>query len=193
MTKAGDAEALRTLLRSPSSHGAGAIHVLGREPFWDEEALPFSIHGGGNVLRVVPQRGFRRDNLAGTRDERLLIVDCPDAEGWLAPSGIVAAWLSRHVRCAPLDDLLLAHPLYSHLTKVDAKGHSLMGLGRLTYWTPGMPAAATLAEPPFLPGDRNAPLVNRQRKAYADAVVSLMGQLKERFDLLEVEVGARLS
>jgi hypothetical protein len=186
-------EPLRELLASSACQGAGTITVIAKEPFWDEEALPFVLHGGGNAIRLVPQRGFRRDNLSGSHDERLLIVDCPDDEGWLVPSGVVSAWMNRHVSCAPLDDLLLAHPLYSYTTKVDAKGRSHMGKGRLAHWTPGAPTLATLAEPPFLPTDRGAPTVNRQHKAYADAVIDLIDELRSTFDVLEVEVAARLA
>jgi hypothetical protein len=184
-------DALRALLASARCAGAGSIHLLAREPFWDEEALPFTLHGGGNVLRLVPDLGFRRESLAGSPDERLLVVDCPD-DGWLVPAGVVAAWMARHVTCPELDDLLLAHPLYAHATRVDAKGRSRMGRGRMAHWTPGVPTAATLAEPPFTPDDRAAPEVNRRRGAYAGAVVDLLSQLRARFDVLEIEVAARL-
>lgn len=189
----GAAEALRSVLASPHCQGAGSLQLVAREPFWAEEDLPFDLHGGGNVLRLVPQRGFSRDNLAGTVDERLLVVDCPDDAGWLVPSGMVAAWMARHVTCAPLEDVLLAHPLYAHVTKVDQQGRSRMGPGRLVHWAPGIPNVATLVEPPFLPDDPKAPPVNRRRAAYADAVVDLVAQLRERFDLVEVEVSARLA
>lgn len=184
--------ALRDLLRSPSCQGVGGLHLVAREPFWDASALPFSLHGGGTVLRVVPEAGFRRENLAATPDERLLIVDCPDDEGWLVPYGVVAGWLGLHVTCPPLDDLLLAHPLYSYTTKVDGKGRSRMGRERLAHWAPGVPTIATLAEPPFRPDDPEAPPVNRDRHAYADAVVDLVKRLRHGFDLLEVEVSVVL-
>lgn len=187
-----EADRLRDLLLSPKSHGVGAIHAVAREPFWDETALPFTMHGGGNVVRVVPTKGFRRDNLAGSEDERLLIVDCPDAEGWLVPAGFVASWMARHVTNPDLDDLLIGHPLYSHTTKVDAKGHSVMGKGRLVHWSPEAPTSAFIAEPPFLPNDRKAPAVNRLRRDYADAVVDLLDHIRQRFDVVEIEVSARL-
>lgn len=186
-------DGLRSLLASPSCSGAGSIHLVAREPFWDEDSLPFVLHGGGNVVRLVPRPGFARDNLAGSLDERLLVVDCPDDEGWLVPSGVVAAWMARHVESPALEDLLLSHPLYAHMTKVDAKGRSRGGKGRLVHWTPGVPTVATLAEPPFLPDDKRAPPVNRERAAYADAVVDLVGLLRSELGLLEVEVAARLA
>lgn len=184
-------EALRDLLRSPHCQGAGSIHLLARQPFWDEDSLPFVLHGGGSVVRIVPRPGFSRDNLAGTADERLLVVDCPDDEGWLVPAGTVAAWMTRHMSNPELEDVLLAHPLYAYATKVDGKGRSRMGPGKLVHWSPGLPTSATLTEPPFLPDDRKAPAVNRDRVAYADAVVDLLGQLCKRFKLVEVEVSAR--
>lgn len=185
-------DAVGQLLRSSRCQGAGAIHLVAVEPFWDETALPFVLHGGGNVLRIVPRPGFQRESLAATLDERRLVVDCPDGDGWLVPAGVVAGWMARHVSVPELDDLLLAHPLYAHATKVDAKGHSRMGPGKLVHWAPGVPTVATLAEPPFTPGDARAPTVNRRRDAYADAVVHLLAQLRSRFDLVEVEVAARL-
>lgn len=185
-------DALRDLLASPRCQGAGSLHLVAPRPFWDEEALPFTLHGGGNVLRLVPRPGFARENLAGSADERLLVVDCPDDDGWLVPAGAVAGWMARHVACPELDDLLLAHPLYAHATRVDSKGRSRMGKGRLAHWTPGVPTVASVVEPPFTPEDRSAPAVNRQRAAYADAVVDLVEQLRERFALVEIEVSARL-
>ena len=184
---------LRALLASPACQGAGSIHLVARRPFWDEADLPFLLHGGGPVVRVVPRPGFTKDQLAGSLDERRLVVDCPDDEGWLVPFGTVAAWMARHVACAELDDVLLAHPLYAHVTKVDAKGRSRMGRGRMAHWTPGVPTVASLAEPPFLAGDRGAPAVNRDRTAYADGVVDLVARLRAEFDLVEVEVGVRLA
>lgn len=187
----GSDTALRDLLRSPRCQGAGSISLMARDPFWDEADLPFELHGGGSVVRIVPRPGFSRDNLAATPDERLLVVDCPDDDGWLVPAGAVAAWMTRHVTSAELEDVLLAHPLYAYTTKVDGKGRSRMGPGKLVHWSPGVPTSATLAEPPFLPEDRKAPAVNRDRAAYADAVVDFLDQLRKRFKLLEVEVSAR--
>ena len=46
--------------------------------------------------------------------------------------------------------------------------------------------------PEFLPTDKEAPEVNRDRAAYAEAVLDLLAQLDKRFDLLEVEVPVRL-
>jgi len=182
---------LAQALRDRRCQGAGPLQLVARRPFWDEEALPFQVHGGGAVLRVVPAPGFARENLAGSPDERATIVDCPDDEGWLAASSIVAGWMARHVACPPLDDLLLAHPLYAHATKVDRRGRSRMGKARLASWVPGVPTIASIAEPPFTPADRAAPAVNRTRAAYAGAVVDLVGQLRDAFDLLEVEVPLR--
>jgi hypothetical protein len=184
-------KALRDLLASPAAHGVGSLTLVARTPFWDEAALPFEVHGGGSVVRIVPRHGFTKDRLAGSLDERLLVVDCPDDEGWLVPGGLVAGWMARHVTCAELDDVLLAHPLYAHVTKVDAKGRSRAGRARLATWSPGIPTVAHLLEPPFL-ADKAAPAVNRARAAYADAVVDLVARLREGFDLDEVEVSARL-
>lgn len=183
--------AVRRLLEDPACQGLGSLHLVAAELFWDEEDLPFVLHGGGPVVRLVPRAGFTKDLLASSLDERLLLVDCPDDDGWLVPSGLVAGWMARHVTCPPLDDVLLAHPLYAHATKVDAKGRSRMGRGRLAHWAPGTPTVASLAEPPFTPGDRQAPAVNRDRAAYAEAVADLLGQLAAAFPLLEVEVGGR--
>lgn len=183
---------LRDLLASRRAHGVGSLTLVAREPFWDEGALPFTLHGGGSVLRLAPRPGFTKDLLASSFDERLLVVDCPDDEGWLVPGGLVAGWMARHVTCPELDDVLLAHPLYAHVTKVDGKGRSRAGRARLATWSPGVPTVAHLLEPPFLT-DRSAPAVNRSRAAYADAVVDLVARLREAFDLDEVEVSARLS
>ncbi|MFO1535936.1 MAG: hypothetical protein ABR586_09745, partial [Thermoplasmatota archaeon] len=54
------------------------------------------------------------------------------------------------------------------------------------------PTLATVVAPEFLPHDRDAPKVNRDRAAYAEAVLDLLRQLDERFDLMEVEVPVRL-
>lgn len=184
--------ALRDLLRDPACQGVNGLHLLAKAPFWEEAALPFTLHGGGTVLRLVPAAGFRRENLAGTPDERLLLVDCPDEDGWLVPSSVVAGWLSRHVTCPPLDDLLLSHPLYAYVTKVDGEGRSRMGPERLAQWTPGLPTSASLSAPPFRPDDRRAPAINRDRETYAAAVVDLVQQLRAAFDVLEVEVSIAL-
>ena len=82
------------LLRHPATFGAGAIQLLAREPFWEEADLPFRFEGGGTVCRIVPARGFAKESLAGSEDERLLIVDAPDDEGWLVPEDVVADWMS---------------------------------------------------------------------------------------------------
>jgi hypothetical protein len=178
-----------SVLRDPRCDGVGSLQLVGRLPFWDEEELPFTLFGGGTVFRLVPDRGFRKESLAASTDERLLIVDCPDAEGWLVPQGIIAEWLSRHVTNAQLDDLLLGHPLYEHLTRLDERGHSRAGRARLIHWTPGVPTAAIVRAPEFLPDDREAPAVNRSRPAYAAAVTGLLRSLSGAFDLLDIEVG----
>lgn len=180
------------LLRHPASRGAGPIHLVARRPFWEESDLPFRLEGGGIVVRIVPERGFRKESLAGSEDERLLIVDCPDDEGWLVPEDIVADWMARNVTCEELDDLLLSHPLYEYLTAPDDEGNSRGGRGELVQWAPGLPTIANLAAPEFLPEDEEAPKVNRDRQAYADAVVDLVGTLLARFDVDEVELAVRL-
>jgi hypothetical protein len=182
---------LGTLLRNPLCQGCGAIQLVAGQPFWDEEELPFLFEGGGTVCHLLPDAGFRQESLAGSEDERLLIVDCPGDEGWLVPEDIVADWMARNVTHPALDDLLLSHPLYEYLTRNDEEGHSRGGRGELVQWAPGIPTAASLYPPEFLPNDPDAPAVNRDRATYAEAVLDLLRQLHERFDLIEVEVGVR--
>lgn len=182
---------LATVLRNPLCQGCGPLHLVAVEPFWREDALPFLLEGGGTVCHLLPDAGFRKESLAASQDERLLIADCPDAPGWLAPQDVVAAWMARNVTNPALDDLLLAHPLYEYLTQTDEEGHS-RGPAPLVRWVPGVPTLATVAAPEFLPDDRGAPKVNRHRSAYAEAVLDLLRRLHERFDLLEVEVPVRL-
>jgi hypothetical protein len=182
---------LAALLRNGLCQGCGPLHLVAREPFWPEDSLPFLLEGGGTVCHLVPDAGFRKESLAGSEDERLLIADCPDAPGWLAPQEVVASWMSRNVSNAALDDLLLSHPLYEYLTQTDEEGHS-RGPAPLVQWMPGVPTLATVAAPEFLPGDPEAPEVNRDRAAYAEAVLDLLRKLDERFDLLEVEVPLRI-
>lgn len=177
----------------PRWAGFGALHVAARKPFWDEADLPFALHGGGAVVRLEPARGFTKDLLASSADERAVLADCPDAPGWLVPAGVVADWMGRHVSCPALDDLLLAHPLYSYATAPDREGRSRMGRGRLAHWSPGLPTLATLAAPEWLPDDAEAPKVHRDRKDHAAAVADLLDQIHAVFGLLEVEVPSRYS
>ncbi|MEA3190312.1 MAG: hypothetical protein QOD77_894 [Thermoplasmata archaeon] len=188
---AGPWDHLVALLSHPLCQGAGPLQLVAREPFWDDRDLPFEFEGGGTICRVIPQRGFRKESLAGSEDERLLIVDCPDDDGWLVPEDLVADWMARNVSHAELDDLLLSHPLYEYLTKPDEHGHSRGGRGDLVQWAPGIPTIASLAAPEFLPDDEDAPAIHRDRKKYAKAVLDLMRKLDRRFDLLEIEVGLR--
>jgi len=181
------------LLKHPACQGAGPLQLVARKPFWEEADLPFRFEGGGTVCRVVPERGFRKESLAGSEDERLLIVDCPDDEGWLVPEDVVADWMARNVTCEDLDDLLLSHPLYEYLTATDDEGHSRGGRGELVQWAPGLPTIASIYPPEFLPDDPDAPHVNRDRDAYAAAVVDLIAKLLARFDVDEVELGLRMS
>ncbi|HUR62709.1 MAG TPA: hypothetical protein VM286_10155 [Candidatus Thermoplasmatota archaeon] len=181
---------LAALLRDPFCQGCGPIHLVSAEPFWDEGTLPFLLEGGGTVCHLLPDEGFTRASLASSEDEALLIVECPDAAGWLAPQDIVADWMARHVTHPGLDDLLLAHPLYEYLTQTDEDGHS-RSPAPLVQWVPGVPTLATLHAPEFLPSDKDAPAVNRDRATYAEAVLDLLDQLDDRFDLVEVEVGLR--
>lgn len=167
--------------------GLAGIALVARKPFWDEDDLPFRLHGAG-VVRVEPKAGFRKQLLATTKDELAVMPDCPDAPGWLVPEGIVARWMSLHVANERLDDLLLSHPLYTHLVKPDKAGHSRGGRARLVGWTPGVPTHAHIAGPEFLEGDRSAPTVNRQRAKYAAACEDLLAKLHEAFDLDEVEL-----
>jgi hypothetical protein len=182
---------LRAAVADPRWAGFGPVHVVARRPFWDEDDLPFTLHGGGAVVRLEPARGFAKDLLAGSADERAVVADCPDAPGWLVPAGIVADWMDRHVSCPALDDLLLSHPLYSYATATDRRGSSRMGRGRLAHWSPGMPTLASLAAPDWLPDDPAAPLLHRDREAHADAVADLLEALDGAFGLLEAEVPSR--
>lgn len=171
--------------------GFGPLGLVARRPFWDEEELPFTLHGGGSVVRLEPARGFTKDLLASSADERAVLVDCPDAPGWLVPVGVVAGWMDRHVSCPALDDLLLAHPLHSYATAPDRRGRSRMGRGRLAHWAPGMPTLATLAAPEWLPADSDAPRLHRDRAAHVEAVADLLDQVDAEFGLLEAEVPSR--
>lgn len=179
------------LLNHPLVQGTGAIQVVSRQDFWDEDGLPFHLEGGGTVCRVIPDRGFRKEALAGSEDERALIVDCPDDEGWLVPEDVLADWMARNVTVPALDDLLLSHRLYEYLTHPDDDGNSRGGKGELVQWAPGLPNLASIAAPEFLPNDPQAPRVNRDRRSYATAVKDLLRQLEERFELEEIEVGIR--
>lgn len=182
------------LLRDPACSGAGPIQLLAKDDFYDEEDLPFLLLGGGSVVHIVPDAGFRKESLAGSEDERLLIVDCPDDEGWLVPEDIVADWLARHVSCPPLEDLILSHPLYEYLTAPDEEGRSRGGhRGELVQWAPGIPNLASVYAPEWLPDDPDAPAVNREREAYSMAVQDLLEQLERSFDLLELELGLRFA
>ncbi len=188
----GDWRAVAEVLRNPTCQGCGPIQLLSAIPFFDEDELPFLFEGGGSVCHIIPEAGFPKESLAASEDERLLIVNCPDDEGWLAPEDIVRDWLSRHVTCPDLEDVLLAHPLYEYLTQLDDEGHSRGGQrGELIQWAPGIPHLVSIYAPEFLPNDPDAPLVNRDRDAYADAVIDLISKLEEAFDLREIEVGLR--
>jgi hypothetical protein len=59
-------------------------------------------------------------------------------------------------------------------------------------WAPGIPTIASLQAPEYLPDDKEAPRVNRDRRQYAKALVDLVEQLMARFDLEEVEFGLRM-
>jgi hypothetical protein len=174
-------------LDDPYCLGLASMSLVSREPFWDEEDLPFRLHGAG-VMRIVPEEAFHKQLLAATKDELAVMPDCPDAPGWLVPEGIVARWMSLHLANARLDDLLLSHPLYTHLVKPDRHGRSRGGRGRIVQWTPGVPTHAHVQGPEFLEGDRSAPTVNRQRAKYRAACIDLLEQLHEAFDLVEVEL-----
>ncbi|MES2154892.1 MAG: hypothetical protein V4510_07125 [bacterium] len=182
---------LGALLSHPLVQGAGTIQVVSRQQFWDEDGLPFRFEGGGSICHIVPDRGFRKEALAGSEDERLLIVDCPDDEGWLVPEDVVADWMARNVTVPALDDVLLSHRLYEYLTHPDDEGLSRGGKGDLVQWAPGLPHLASIAAPEFLPNDPEAPRVNRDRRTYAAAVKDLLRQLERRFELEEIEVGVR--
>ncbi|MEK6975078.1 MAG: hypothetical protein AABY18_01895 [Candidatus Thermoplasmatota archaeon] len=176
-----------TALDNPDCLGLASMSLVAREPFWDEADLPFRLHGSG-VLRIEPSEAFHKQLLAANRDELAVMPDCPDAPGWLVPEGIVARWMSLHLANARLDDLLLSHPLYTHLVKLDGRGRARGGRGRLVQWTPGVPTHAHIQGPEFLEGDRSAPTVNRQREKYRAACQDLLERLHEAFDLVEVEL-----
>lgn len=167
--------------------GLAGITLVAREPFWSEADLPFAIHGAG-VLRVEPRPGFRRVLLAGDQDELAVMPDCPDAPGWLVPQEIVSRWMTQHITNPRLDDILLAHPLYKHLVQLDAAGHARGGRWRLVQWTPGIPTHAHIRGPEFLPADRSAPTINRQRAKYANACAHLLDELQATFALEEIEL-----
>ncbi len=186
--------AVADLLRHPECFGAGAIQLLGDDDFYDEDSLPFIIAGRGSVLRVVPDQGFRKEHLASTEEERLLIIDDPEGDGWLAPDDVVAGWMNRHVACPDLEDIILSHPLYEYLTQLDEDGYSRGGhRGELVQWAPGIPTLASVYAPEFLPDDKDAPKVNRDRDAYADAVEDLLSELEAVFAPVEIELGVRFS
>lgn len=185
-------DALQRLLEHPECQGAGPIQVLAEEDFWDEDALPFLVGGGGTVLHILPDDGFRKEALAGSEDERLMIVDCPDEPGWLVPDDLVGDWMNRNITCPDLEDLILAHPLYEYLTAPDEDGNSRGGhRGELVQWAPGLPTLASVYAPEFLPDDEDAPPVNRHRVAYAGAVADFLRQLEAAFAPVEIEVGVR--
>lgn len=180
------------LFRHPRCQGAGAIHLVGKHAFYEEDDLPFALAEGETVLRVIPRPGFTKESLAGSPDERLVIADCPDDTGWMVPEVIIGDWMSRNVRCARLEDIILAHPLYEFLTTPDDDGHTRAGArGHMVHWIPGIPTIAVLHPPEFLPGDDDAPDVNRDRDTYADAVVDLLEQLEREYGPVEIEVGLR--
>ena len=143
------------------------------------------------MLRLEPAEGFTKKSLALSHDELLLVLDCPDAPGWLVPTAIVADWMARNVACAALDDLLLSHPLYAYATRLDRQGRSRIGTGRLAHWAPGIPTVASLMAPEWLPRDADAPKVNRDRAAHVAALQDLVAAIDDEFGLLEVEVGSR--
>lgn len=174
-------------LRDPTCLGLASIGLVAREPFWDEADLPFTLHGSG-IVRLEPRPGFSKKLLAATPDELAVLADCPDAPGWLVPESLVARWMTRHVRNATLDDLLLAHPLYAHQVQPDAQGRSRGGRAPLVHWTPGVPTHASLVGPEFLPDDKAAPAVNRQRAKYAAACEDLLARLGKAFPLTEIEL-----
>ena len=176
---------------APGWHGFGSVNLVAGRPFWSEEDLPFELHGGGAVVRLEPAQGFSKSSLAASHDELLLVLDCPDAPGWLVPSAIVADWMARNVACAALDDLLLSSPLYGYATKVDRQGRSRIGRGRLAQWAPGVPTVASLMAPEWLPRDADAPKVNRDRATHVAALQELVSAIDAEFGLLEVEVGSR--
>ncbi len=184
-------DALERALRDPDCMGAGAIQLLAETEFWDEDGLPFEILGGGSIIHLVPDTGFRKEHLASFEEERMVIADHPEG-GWLVPDDVVAHWMNRHVDCPPLEDLVLAHPLYEYLTRLDEDGHSRGGhRGELIQWAPGIPTLASIYAPEFLPDDPDAPKVNRERGPYAAAVVDLLEQLDVLFGPVEMEVGVR--
>lgn len=174
-------------LRDDDCLGLAGITLVSRSPFWDEADLPFTLHGAG-ILRIEPRPGFHKHLLAATRDELAVMPDCPDAPGWLVPAGIVARWMDQHVSHATLDDILLTRPVYQDLLRLDADGHSRGGRMRLVHWTPGVPTHAHLVGPEFLPHDRSASPVNRQRAKYAAACTELLADLQAAFPLDEVEL-----
>ncbi len=181
-------------LRHPECNGAGAIQLLADVAFYDEDQLPFDLLEGGSILHILPDQGFRKESLALSEEARLMIIDDPEGEGWYAPDDVVAAWMNHHVSCPDLEDLILAHPLYEYLTRLDDDGYSRGGhRGELIQWAPGIPNLASVYAPEFLPHDPDAPEVNRDRDAYADAVEDLLAELEAVFAPVEIELGLRFS
>ncbi|HET6398002.1 MAG TPA: hypothetical protein VFH47_00430, partial [Candidatus Thermoplasmatota archaeon] len=131
--------------------------------------------------------GFLKESLAATEDERAVIVDCPDAPGWLVPFGVVRSWMARHVHHDELEDYIMSLPVYEHLLRIDEEGLSRGGRIPIVGWEPGIPTHAELLPPEFLPDDPTAPPVNRDRGAYREAVADLLEGLR-RFHVVEVEV-----
>ena len=179
------------LLHEPHCQGVGNIHLVCERDFYDETALPYSFAGGGTVCHLIPRDGFAKEALAGSEDEKLLVVDCPDEPGWLVCEDIVRDWMARNVHCPALEDLLLSHPLYEYLTKPDEEGRSRGGRAVLVHWSPGFPNLASLYPPEFLPEDDEAPKVNRDRATYAKALVDLLEKVEASFPMVEIEVGLR--
>lgn len=179
------------MLAEPHCQGVGNIHVVAERDFYDEAGLPYSFAGGGTVCHLIPRDGFAKESLAGSEDEKRLIVDCPDEPGWLVSEDIIRDWMARHVRCPPLEDLLLSHPLYEYLTKPDEEGLSRGGRAVLVHWSPGFPNLASIYPPEFLPEDPEAPPVNRDRSEYAKALVDLLERIEGAFPVIEIEVGLR--
>ncbi len=185
---------VRSLLQRSDCTGAASIRILAPEPFWDEDVLPFEVHGSPPIFRVVPRKGLRRESLAHDPDALLMIQDCPDAPGWLVPDNIIAWWLDRHVESPHVEDILLSHALFEHATHPDEQGYSPTGpRGSLIHWTPGLPHVLHIALPDPRPREPDAPAILRDPTQYSAAVTDLVDKLIEAIHPLEIELGLRFA
>ncbi len=170
-------------LLHPDCMGIGSIQILAQEPWYDEEDLPFTIHGAG-ILRLEPVPGFTPESLAGSPDEARVIAPCPDAPGWLVPEDIVAGFLGRTITVPDLEDLLLSHPLYQEDDGEPTPGHGLL------QWLPGVPELVSIHSP-ILGDDPSLPAANRDKEAYLAGLAEILDAIEGLADPLEISIAFR--